>query len=366
MDGTQPPRPGSRESIVLVSFEQFGYHIDTLEYCRHLRDRYSVTYLCLDHHLPRRELEGIEVVYCRRRPFGKAEVGLLLDAAATVARLRPDVVFLRRTKLSFLLRLRFPWTPMVFDVRSGSVETGARRRAIENILLRFNSWFFRDITVISGGLAQQLGLPRRARVLPLAADRQQQLTTAPRNELRLVYVGTFKNRHLDRTVDGLKLFLAAGGTAVPVRYTIVGFGSDEERRTISEAVVAQGLDDLVEIRDRLDHEDLPALLAEHNVGVAFTPKVPWFEHQPSTKIYEYLHSGLLCLATDNAANREVVSGDNGVLVDDSADAVARGLDRILDLLPQWSPRTVADGVRESTWEGIVSGTLVPLLETVRR
>jgi glycosyltransferase involved in cell wall biosynthesis len=111
---------------------------------------------------------------------------------------------------------------------------------------------------------------------------------------------------------------------------------------------------------------VPAFLAEHNVGVAFTPQVPWFEHQPSTKIYEYLHSGLLCIATDNAANRELISENNGVLVGDTADAFAKGLDLVLELLPRWSPQTVADGVQENTWERVVIDDLAPLLETVQR
>jgi len=349
----------------MVSFEQFGYHIDTFEYCRHLRDRYRITYLCPDRGLPRCELMGVEVVYCGRPPLGKIELGLLLESSAAIRNIKPDAVFLRRTKFSFLLRLRHPRTPMVFDIRSGSVEASPWRRGVENLVMRFNSWFFRDITVISEGLARQLHLPRRARVLPLAADRQPHLTTAGREEIRLIYVGTFQNRHLERTVHGLGRFLAERDPGIPIRYTIVGFGSEAEVAAIREAVIETGLQDTVLIHDRVDHGAVAALLAEHNVGVALTPKVPWFEHQPSTKIFEYLHSGLFCIATDNAANRDVISDDNGVLIGDSADAFAEGLLRICELLPRWNPKAVADGVQESTWERVVRDTLAPLLETIR-
>ena len=255
---------------------------------------------------------------------------------------------------------------MVFDVRSGSVEKRAGRRRLENFILRFNSWFFRNITVISNGLKRQLKLPRRAHVLPLAADPQLRLTSAPRDELRLVYVGTFKNRHLERTVEGLGRFLAAADCRIKVRYSIVGFGSEAERSTIQKTVLDHRLDGTVEVRDRVDHEEVSALLAAHNVGVAFTPLEPRVEHQPSTKIFEYMHSGLLCIATDSAANRDVISDVNGVLIGDSADAFAQGLRRICGVLPHWSPQAIADGVRENTWERVVRGTLEPLLGTVRR
>jgi glycosyltransferase involved in cell wall biosynthesis len=94
--------------------------------------------------------------------------------------------------------------------------------------------------------------------------------------------------------------------------------------------------------------------------------VPWFEHQPSTKLYEYLHSGLLCIATDNAANRDVLTDANGVLVDDTAEGFARGLAGIVDLLPAWCPQAVAEGVRGITWEWVVADVLAPLLESIRR
>ncbi len=255
---------------------------------------------------------------------------------------------------------------MVFDIRSGSVQADPCRRGIENALLRFNSLFFRHITVISEGLKRRLRLPRRARVLPLAAERQSLLSAAPRDELRLIYVGTFQNRHLERTVHGIGRHLAERDPGIPVRYTIVGFGSEAEVAAIRKAAIDHGLQDAVEIRDRVDHEEVPALLAEHNIGVAFTPKVPWFEHQPSTKIYEYLHSGLFCIATDTAANRDVISDANGALVDDTAEAFARGLDRVANMLPGWNPQAVVAGVRDFTWERVVSETLLPLLESIRR
>ena len=117
-------------------------------------------------------------------------------------------------------------------------------------------------------------------------------------------------------------------------------------------------------RDRIGREDLPPVLAQHNVGVAFTPRVPWFEHQPSTKVFEYLQSGLLCIATDNAANREVISSASGVLIPDSAEGFRRGLEQLVSRLPDWSPREVADSVRSHTWRAIVAENLAPYLERI--
>jgi hypothetical protein len=196
-----------RKSLLLVSFEQFGYHTDSYEYCRYLNDRFRMTYLCPDQGLPRKNMAGVEVLYRERPPLGKVELGLLIEGHRLLRRRHFAVAFLRRTKFSFLLRLRHPRTPMVLDVRSGSIEENRLRRMVENGMLRANAAFFSHITVISRGLAQQLCLPRRAHVLPLGADRQPPLAEPCRNELRLVYVGTFKNRCLERTIEGLGEFV---------------------------------------------------------------------------------------------------------------------------------------------------------------
>jgi glycosyltransferase involved in cell wall biosynthesis len=346
----------------MVSFEQFGYHTDSYEYCRYLGDRYRITYLCPDQGLPRKSLDGVEVIYRERPPIGKVELGLLVEADRLIRRQRFVLAFLRRTKFSFLLRLRHPRTPMVFDVRSGSIEQSWMRRTIENGLLRVNAAFFSNVTVISSGLAHQLGLTRKAHILPLGADRRPVVDQPNRNELRLVYVGTFKNRRLERTVEGLGAFVRSTAPDLSVRFTLVGFGSDDERAAIQSAAEAAGLRDRVQVLDRMDRAELPAVLAEHNVGVAFTPQVPWFEHQPSTKVFEYLQSGLLCIATDNQANREVITPVNGVLVSDTVDGFRIGLEQVVDMLGVWSPREVAESVRDHTWQAIVRQNLAPYIE----
>jgi len=252
MNEVDSGRGATRKSLLLVSFEQFGYHTDSYEYCRYLSGQFRITYLCPDQGLPRKTLADVEVAYLARPPLGKVELGLLHEAHRLLRKKNFALAFVRRTKFSCLLRLRHPRTPMVFDVRSGSIEESGRRRMLENTLLRANATFFPNITVISQGLAQQLGLPLRAHVLPLGADRQQLKAEPCRNELRLVYVGTFKNRCLERTVEGLGEYLRSATAELAVRYTLLGFGSEEERATIRNAAASSGLGDRVQVRERID------------------------------------------------------------------------------------------------------------------
>ncbi len=255
---------------------------------------------------------------------------------------------------------------MIFDVRSGDIKERRWRRKLENALVPSNAAFFKNVTVISSGLSRHLRLPRRAHVLPLGADRPAALAAPRRDELKLLYVGTFTGRHIHRTVEGFADFALTKAGVMPCSFTIIGFGNEDDRRRIRETASSRGVEDRVEVLERVAHGELPEIFAEHNVGVAFTPQVPWFEHQPSTKLFEYLQSGLLCIATDNAANRELVSAANGVLVDDNAAGFCSGLEAITELLPTWRPEAVAEGVRDHTWKRIIEDNLAPYLRRVRR
>jgi glycosyltransferase involved in cell wall biosynthesis len=355
--GSDAPR------VLVVSFEQFGVHTDTFKYCEHLRDRFRITYLCLDQGVPRKNLDGVEVLYCNRRPLGKVELGLFLETDRLLTTRSFDLVFLRRTKYWFLLRVLRPGRRMVFDIRTGSVDSRPVRRAIENGLIRFNARFFRHVTVISDGLASALGLAGSAHVLPLGADRAPVLTRRRSGGLRLIYIGTFKNRRIECVVEGFGEYLEeAGGSGSHL--TVIGFGSTTEIGRIQKVIEAKGLEEHVTLRQRIDHEEIVGVLAEHDVGLAFTPRDPWFEHQPSTKVFEYLASGLLCIATDNAANREVIGPEDGILVEDSARGVCRGLQWAAAQLPRRDPSLVADSVREYSWAKIVKENLSPYLEKV--
>jgi len=145
-------------------------------------------------------------------------------------------------------------------------------------------------------------------------------------------------------------------------YSLIGFGSADDRRRIDDAIRRNGLESVVEVLPRVDHDRVPEVLAGYNVGVAFTPREPWYEHQPSTKIFEYLQDGLLCIATDSDANRRVVNDRNGVLIGDTAEAFARGLERIVEMLPDWQPEKVVETVQTCSWEHVVTDALMPILD----
>ena len=67
------------------------------------------------------------------------------------------------------------------------------------------------------------------------------------------------------------------------------------------------LSDIVSCIGRVPHHDLKKYFDEANVGVSFVPLLAHYQYQPPTKTFEYLMSGLYCIATSTIANKEIIS-----------------------------------------------------------
>lgn len=346
--------------LLIVSFEQFGYHVDTVKYAEHLDSDWSVTHLCLDWGLERLSPGREDVVYVEKGG-GSAEFVLLRSAVALIRQTRPDVVWWRNTKLAFVARLTVPGVPMVLDIRSGSVHPLWWQRRRENLWIRWNSLFFRHVAVVSEGLGRQLRIaPHRLWVVGLASDLRPLRRYRGDGELRLLYIGTLHHRHMEQTVEGLARFLAR--RPISCRYTMVVFGSEQERGSLDRVCADYGLGEVIKVLPRVPYAELDSVLVEHDVGIAYAPKLDCYEHQPFTKLHEYLHAGLACLTVATTETRKLITPANGVLVDATAGSFADGLETLVARLPTLEPAAIQRDARHRTWATVVDQELRPLLE----
>ncbi len=54
------------KKLIIISQEQFGYHIDTYYYCKYLRDEFDIDYICWDQGLPKMDMTRVRVYYVSR------------------------------------------------------------------------------------------------------------------------------------------------------------------------------------------------------------------------------------------------------------------------------------------------------------
>ena len=319
--------------ILIANTAQFGYHSDTWYYSKYLSKKHEVNYVGWDYREPKKFFAGVNCINVSRSGSKIARlIRFVLEVNSQIKKTRPDVVFLKYFQLCFLLRVINPRVVFIFDVRTASILNNKYMRFMHDTILKFESMFFSNITIVSKSLSCRLRLPEDTVVVPVGSDVITTSVDINRSEdLNLVYVGTLHGRNIEKTVYGLSLFLKTNPT-VSVRYKIIGKGFKFEEDLIRNAISDNELTPFVEFLGYKPHEELSEYFACSNVGVSFVPMTEYYDKQPVTKTYEYLLSGLPAIATATYEHKVIINGSNGVLIDDNPESFAIGLEECLSKL----------------------------------
>lgn len=349
------------KDLCIIHRMQFGYHTDIYKWCQYLRDDYKITVLTFDYGKQKVELDGVEIRYIY---LGKNRI---LNGARFVFR---SILFLKAFYGTVLvsyfegcraLKIFLPRKKLVLDIRTLSIFPNVERRKKMDAEIFRTAVEFDAVTVISEGLKSKLPKCKGpVYVLPLGADAVP-CEGKRFDDLRLLYVGTFFNRELGKTIEG---FAKAASKLKDCRltYTIVGDGPEKiELESLAERY---GVKDLVSFTGYISHIDLVPFLQHSNIGVSFIPLRDYYDHQPPTKTFEYALSGSYVIATATSSNAQVITPENGILIDDTPDAFADAIVRIHKNRDNLSASRIQTSMMRYTWKSIVSGTLKPILEEI--
>lgn len=356
-------------SLLIVSQDQFGYLTDTLKYCRYLQSAFRITYVGWDYGLPAVPCDGATCVHLSRAGGKLRRYAAFLWNALRIVRSHPadGIVFIEYFPLCALLALfGGRRARMVVDIRTGYVRSGGIKRAVSNGLLTCETFFFRHVTVISESLLRFLHLsPRKTRVVPLGADAVP-IADKSFATLRLFYVGSLDHRHIDETVRGLDMYMARFPDAPIEGYEIVGFGAPEVEEQLREAIRDARHARGIVFHGRIPNTRLGPFLERCNCGVAFIPGAMHYQVQPATKIFEYLLSGMVVIATQTYENVRVINDTNGVLSDDSAAGFCSGLEKLVNTRNSFRSDAIRAGIGQYAWDRIVAENLLPFLNGLLR
>ncbi len=116
---------------------------------------------------------------------------------------------------------------------------------------------------------------------------------------------------------------------VPLHLDVYGDGP--WRREIEDAIARHAVEALVTLHGRIPLDDLPQIIAAHDLGIVPSLREPYLEYSLSTKLLEYVAMGIPVIASDLATNRAhftdeamrfVRGGDAASLADAIRDVVA--------------------------------------------
>jgi glycosyltransferase involved in cell wall biosynthesis len=340
----------NKARLVVIQRKQFGYHTDSYKLACYLKNDFDITFVCFDGSQARFEKQRIRVHYVdsRGHKFFRA-LRLIRSCVRVISEAQGAQIFLVYFPFCSLVPI-ITRRKITLDFRTGCVSRKWYARKAWDMLARVESFFFSRVSVISEGLRRNLRLrPAKSFVVPLGAD----VISAVPKEFdipRLFYIGTFNNRHLEQTLEGVSLFLQHyPELRDELRYDIVGFGWRNEEEYLRQTAFRLGLKDNVHFHGQLSHEKALRFFDECNIGVAYVPMTKYYDHQPPTKTYEYILSGMPVIATAITENARIVHDGNGVLCDDTPDSFAQALSLCLSRFTEYESNVIRSTLSDCTW-----------------
>lgn len=351
------------KKILIIGLVQYGYNTDWYQYSECLADYYDVYYLCANNGKPIRLSEKVHVNY-----FGTSLLGwrgaLFREAWRLVKENDFKKVVVYTFALSFLLRLFIPKKKLVMDIRTSYICSPLKSFLLNREIL-FESFFYDKVSVISWGVSSFLGLhKKKCRLLPLGAIPGVQSDKTIVIGMKLMYVGTFYDRHIENTVEGTALFLRNHPSLSPDDFTyyIIGCGSDYDIKLIQGTIDKYGIDKYVKFEGEKRFEKLIPYFEKCNIGVCYVPMTDYYDCQPPTKTFEYLLNSMVVLGTRTCENRAVLNDSNGVLIDDTIEGFAKGLDDFFKQQAKYRYESIYKNSLQYSWRKLTEKYMLPIIE----
>ncbi len=350
------------QNLLIIQQHQFGYLTDSYKWCEYLRDRYNITVLCYDAKKEKMDLEGVQVKYVEIVKSRYLRGFLFLSICIwNILCKRGKVIVVYFKQCDYLKRI-LPFQRMILDIRTLSVSPEEKIRAEYNQALIKSSRYFDYISVISEGVKNKIGDRNNIRVLSLGADI---LSTKKKQYdcLRLLYIGTLTNRHIEKTIEGISIF-HQNYPDIDFTYDIVGDGNSNELDELKSLVKQKNLSSYISFHGRIPYGHISYYFDICNIGVSFIPMTEYYDHQPPTKTYEYILSGLYTVATATLMNKVLISDRNGMLIEDTPESFAQSIKIIYEKRNCIKEVEIRESLQEYTWKNIVDAQLIPILNNI--
>lgn len=352
-----------KPKLLIIDVNPFGALTDSVKWVKYLKNDWDITMICFAaKDGSKANAAGFKLIQLKN--FKKRQIKALWFLLYTIIYL---IFFKGKIVVEYfptceIYKCLFPWKRMLVDIRTLSVSDKENVRAAHNKRLVKACSYFNKVTAISEGVAQKIGLSG-IEILPLGSDVISTTNKVFTDRIRLIYVGTFTNRHIERTIEGVAAFRKANPD-IPIDYKIIGYGVAGEELLFKNIITEYKANDYILLIGKVPHNQLSTYFDLSNVGLSFVPITDYYNDQPPTKTYEYCLSGIYCLATATTINKSLIKAQNGLLIDDTANAIKDGLEFYWSNRENIHSKEIRKSLHDSTWENIVLNKFNPILKSL--
>ena len=354
------------KNLLIINQEQFGYHLDTYYYCKYLKPKYNITYICWNYDREKIIIEDVKIKYISRSgSLAKRNIRFIKICTKELKKNHYHICFIKYFRGSSILKSLFPTEIFIFDVRSGSVDKNKTKRLLYNSLLKFESLRFKYITVISESLRKKLKLSKKkSTILPLGADIISN-KKKPFNKINLIYVGTLTDRNIENTIYGFNKFYKEFINKIDIKFTIIGDDFYKNEMPKLKALVYKfSLNNVIKFTGYIHHKNIKQYFDNANFGVSYVPINDFFNVQPPTKTFEYILSGMFTIATNTYENNKIINSKNGILINDNSESFYNALKHIYYNQKKFNSEDIRNTLFKYTWKNIATNILMKYLEQI--
>ncbi len=353
----------NRPKLLIIDKNQFGYVPDPFKWCEHLRYKYDITFISGDHNLPKIELSDIKIKYVhfQRLPYVLRGLLFILTAIVFVYRNPNNNIIIEYFKWCSIIQFFCPWKKIIVDIRTLCVEKDERQRQSSDRQLIKDCGRFKRITAISEGVKNKLGLSG-IQLLPLGSDVISDTQKNYNTNIKILYVGTLYNRNIHEMLHGIGLFVQKHPN-ISITVDIVGDGINGQFDYLKNVIYNNGLKHIVKLHGYIPLTHLKPFFDNCNIGLSYVPITDYYNYQPPTKTFEYIRSGLFCIATATKANSEIINSTNGILIQDTPESVCIGLETFLRLKSNINEQSLRNTLKDNSWENISNILSIGILGT---
>lgn len=348
------------QKLLIISKEQFGYHTDIFKWCEYLRDEYDIQVITFGGK-PKIELKGVKNHYVSSKGHRTIRGLRYVLTCLWYILFFKGIIFVCYFKECRILKWCFPRKKMYLDIRTLNVNTNKEIRKREDALIKKATELYDFVTIISEGTRDKIKIPKeKSAILPLGAD---VVSTSEKSfdSIRMMYVGTLHNRDIHKTIVGLNLLLKKNNS-LKIHYEIIGNSPGNELMDLREIITKYKLEEYVTLHGYIQHEQLKSFFDKCNVGISFVPMTEYYEHQPVTKSFEYILSGLYTIATSTHCNKEIITKENGKLINDTPESFAEAVEYVANNASKLDSNIIRNTLLEYKWKNLVNIYLKPILK----
>jgi len=366
----------SKKRILIVGLNQLP-HSYLSNMCKYLSDCFDVTIISPDEGIDTIENDLFSIVLLKasvnkykhilaKKLYTLVRLFRIIDKFRKYAKMRDfDLVYIWDQTWAFAIKLimgrKYKFVMQMF---AQGVSANRVKNYMHDKQVKFNTFFFNHIFMGTERNMMYFRIPsHKVHITGVGVEKRCKANKSF-NTMDLVYLGILTNRDVHKTISGFTRFFEEHKNDIQMSYHIIGTGSSEYVALLRQEMADIPKDVPIHYHGRLNDLEVMSVFEKCNIGVAFNKVTSYYKHNTSTKLHEYLLSGMPVIATGNDINKRIINDLNGVIIESSPEGFYHGLEIMYKHLDRYDSSQIALSDHRYSLDYVAYNKIIPAFNQI--